>query len=76
MKTTILSAGLEKIEKEWLYCLYPAEELIPGKKVILPWQGKAGSQVQEWNGVIVKPDEPTISDSQAKSVLKGLSVAS
>jgi len=46
-----------QLEGEWLESLYSTEELIVGAKVVLPWQGKAGSVVQEWNAVIVEPED-------------------
>ena len=41
------------VDADWLELLYKKEELVPGKEVQLPWQGKKSSSVQQWNAVVV-----------------------
>lgn len=55
-----------QVEAERLEVLYDQKELVPGKEVFLPWQGKCGS-VQEWNGVVVQPGSSTKKTALATS---------
>ena len=56
-----------QLEGEWLESLYQREELLPGKKVVLPWQGKSGSPIQHWNGVVVAPPTPSTAPATASA---------
>ena len=52
------------MEAEWIESLYSKEEPLPGKQVVLPWQGKGG-KMQNWIGVVVS-DSASEADNEKK----------
>ena len=44
------------LDVDWLESLYEPGELIAGKQVSLPWQGKGN--VKYWNAVILQQEDP------------------
>lgn len=44
------------VDGETLESLYPVEELVPGKDVVIPWP-KKGGEIENWKGVLVDPSQ-------------------
>ena len=59
------------LDGAWLEELYPAEELLPGKAITLPWH-KKGGEVSYWSAVVVEdsatspPQPPTATAKKRK----------
>ena len=54
------------IDGTWLEHLYKPSDLAPGKRVILPWQGKAGGKITHWKAIVVDETETKSKECEVK----------